>query len=329
MNNLHAGPYPVVFYDYWQVVNGYSPQVAGTGGLNLTEPHTTHTAFYNPALLAFRERTVISGSIRYFKEDETLYAADQLPDRESSKWYRKNFSYLGIDSENVGFSYFSLANLHLEREYPAGESTERYYLDYYLDAYRLSFAEKSGLLAFGLNLSLLKGRVVYLRESMQEEDYLTEQFIDSPGWGYNLDFGAVVKSDRMSYGLTIPNLLGKIYWKDNPDYTLQRRLHLAAQWGAGENYITGGLTRKFDFKSDNTYHLGFQQAISFGVFRGEYQFLPLRVGLFFEQFKNWQDVGYSIGSGYQYSIFQIDISYMMLNQEKKNHSLVAAISVGL
>ncbi|MBW6516730.1 MAG: hypothetical protein K0B81_08990 [Candidatus Cloacimonetes bacterium] len=329
LSGLNADPFPITFYDYQQVINNYSPQVAAVGGLNITEPTNTHTAFYNPALLAFREKTVITATLRYFSEAKTAYGVDQQPVHDSSKWYRNDFSYLGIDSHNIGFSYVALADLKLERDYETEGESERLYLDYYLDAYRFSFAERSGLLAFGFNLSFLTGRTVYLRELSQDDVYISEQFVDSRSWGYNVDFGAAVKSGGLSYGLTIPNLLSRVYWKDHPSYSLQRRLQAGIQWGEDENYLLAGISRKFDFSSDNLYHFGLERAISFGLLRGDYQYMPLRLGLFTEQFNNLKDIGYAFGTGFQYSMLQIDLSYMMIDQEKKNYAVLLSLSAGI
>ena len=326
---LRAADFPVTYYDYWSPLNGYSPEVSATGGLNLTRPHSTHTAFYNPALLAFRDRTTISASMRYNGEDESHFDSRGIPGEGSSSWQRENFSYLGIDSENIGFSYVALASLQMDKRTVSDETEYANYLDYYLDAYRFSFAEKTGLLSFGLNLSLINGRVVYLRERLEGDLQLTEQFVDSRGWGYNLDFGAAVKNGNVSYGLTIPNLLSKVFWEDHENYSFQRRLHAGIQYGEGVNYIVSGLSRKFDFSSNNTYHLGMQQMISFGMIRGQYQYLPLRVGVFAEKFNNLKRLGYSLGTGYSFSYFQLDLAYVMHDQQEKRYSALFSLSVGL
>ena len=135
-SKLWGDPFPVDFYDYQQVINGYSPHVSAVGGINVTEAGKTHTAFYNPALLAFRDRTTISATMRYLSEEETSFGGNQTPDIGSAEWYRNGFSYLGMDTENIGVSYFSVADLEIDREITTGEVTEHYYLDYYLDAYR-------------------------------------------------------------------------------------------------------------------------------------------------------------------------------------------------
>jgi len=330
--NIFASSFPISYYDYLNFSNNFSAEVAGSGGLNLTRPHSTDTSYYNPALLAFRETTTISMTYRYLFEKERVYDNLHIPERGSTDWDKDDFCYLGIDSENVGFSYLSFASLQLDRIVENNGVTERHYIDYYLNGYRVSFADRSGLLAFGLNLTLLSGRVVYFRDSILEKGErrgTTGDFIDSRGWGYNLDFGAAVKNGSMSYGLTIPNILGKVYWRDNPDYSLQRRFNLGIQYGTDRDFITFGLSRKFNFSSNSTYHLGLQQLISFGLLRGEYQFMPLRLGLFSEKFTRIKDLGYSIGTGYTYKILQIDVSYMMLDQEKNRHTILMTLSVGL
>jgi len=332
MANLSAITFPVSFYDYQSFSNGYSAEVAGTGGLNLTRPHSTHAAYYNPALLAFRDRTTVTLTYRYNFEKSRVYDNLQMPEHSSIDWYKEDFCYLGIDSENVGFSYLSLANLQLDRMVEANDFRERHYIDYYLNGYRLSFADRSGLLAFGLNLTLLSGRVVYFRDSSQiegKDDGLAKDFIDSRGWGYNIDFGAAVKSGYLSYGLTVPNILSRVYWRDNPDHSLQRRFNLGLQYGSDDDFVTFGLSREFNFSADSTYHLGVQQLLSFGLLRGDYQFVPLRLGLFSEKFKRIKDLGYSIGTGYNYKVVQIDISYTMLNQENKRHTVLMTLSLGL
>ncbi len=329
MISLQAGSFPVAFYDYHQTVNGYSPEVSSVGGLNLTNPQSSHTAFYNPALLAYRTKTTMSSTFRFFSERTTEYDHRQMPDENSMRWYRDNFSYFGFDSENIGFSYVALANLAIEREVHHEDHDERIHTDYYLDAYRFSFADKTGLLAMGFNVSLLAGRVVYLRESIIDEDSYTEQFIDSRGWGYNIDFGAIIKSGSISYGLTIPNLLSRVYWQDNPDHSLERRLHAGFQWGDGENYLVSGYSRKFDLSSQATYHLGLQQIIDFGMIRGGYHSMPLRLGLHTESFRSLKDIGFSAGTGYQYSVFQIDLAYMVDSIERNREVFLFSLSIGL
>lgn len=326
---MGADTFPIDFYDYFTVANAFSAEVAGTGGLNVTNPHSSHTSFYNPGLLAFRQTTTLSATLRHFSEGETDYGADQLPESNSNRWFKNGFSYFGMDTENLGFSYFALTKLQMDREIRTEEVIERYYVDYYLDAYRFSFADRSGLVAFGFNMTLLAGRAVYLQETIVDQIGVSELFVDSRAWGYNLDFGAVLKSGNLAYGVMVPNLLSRVYWQDNPNYSLQRRLHAGMQFGDDYNYILTGISRKFDLSSDSVYHIGLQQILSFGVIRGDYHYLPLRVGIHAEEFRRLRDIGYSAGTGYRYSIFQIDISYMMSERENNGYGVLMAISVGL
>ncbi len=326
---LAANGIPLSFYDYHRPLNGFSPEVTATGGLNVTNPQSSHTAFYNPALLAFRDKTVIAVTARYFSEQKTGYDEKELPEANSIEWYRSDFSYFGFDGEGVGFSYAALADLSLERMVSGEETTERHYADYYLDAYRISFAERSGMLGIGFNLSLLTGRVVYYRESIQDDLHFAGQFTDKRGWGYNMDFGAVVKSGGLSYGLTVPNLLSKLYWQGERNETLQRRIHTGIQWGNENNYVVSGYSRKFSLSSKSTYHLGMQQIMDFGMIRGQRHYLPLRVGINTESFRKLKEIGYSIGSGYRFSVFQIDAAFMTDHGDRERFTVQVSLSVGL
>lgn len=329
LNSLKGVSFPVSFYDYYQPLSGLSAEVSGIGGVNTANPHSSHSAFYNPALLAFRETASLSVTYRYLSESRREYDTAPFPDDKSVSWYRDGFSYIGLDSQNYGVSYVSLTDLSFDKETHTGDQVTRTYLDYYLDAYRFSFAEKSGSLSFGFNLSLLKGRVVYLKETLINDLYSPSSFVDSGAWGYGIDFGAVVQSGSFAYGIMFPNLLSKVYWRDHPNRSLIRKLNAGIQWGDEYNYIVSGWSGKLDFSTSFTHHIGIQRFISLGLIRGEYQYVPFRAGIFTKRFERFKDIGYSFGSGYRYSALQVDFSYMKERYKNKGSSILLVLSVGL
>ena len=321
---------PIFNYDYHNTENGHSPAALATGGLNITNPNGTHTAYGNPALLAFRDNTNIATTFRLYHDTNSIYNSQGMPPKNSFEWKKEHFTYLGVDAKRIGVSYSNLADLKVDRQEVNEDRITNYYADYYLDAYRISVADNTGGLSFGLSVSLLKGRMVYLSESSDNEfaPFEREVFIDSKGLGYSIDFGAAVHYGALNYGLMIPNVLSRVYWQDEPNKSLDRKVQLAAQWGNEKNYIVSGISRKFDFKSPTIYHMGFQQNFYYGAIKGIEYYMPLRLGLYGKSFKNISDNVFSIGSGFTYSYFQFDSTYSITDIKNNHYMILSALSVG-
>ncbi len=316
---------PIRNYDYYLTENGLSPQVAATGGINLTNPSFTNTSFYNPSLLAFREPSTVSISYRIYHEDETKLNDYDLPEETSLLWHRSAISYIGVEAQNFSFNYYSLSQLNFDE---GEQNNDRNYINYYLDGYRISYGSESGQLAFGLNFSFLTGRAVYYRE-LGVENKPTE-FIDDKAYGYGVDFGAVIKSNTLAYGLFIPNMLSRIHWSESSRQSMQRRFITGVQYGTDESFIVTGLSRKFDFKSSSTFHVGIQQNIDIGTIRGEYNTVPIRIGAYSEK-PLWQleYLRYGFGSGIRYGYFMLDLSINTTHKDWKNYYILGSISVSI
>jgi len=324
---LAADKLPITNYHYYRVSNGLSAAVSATGGINLTNASFSNTSFYNPALLAFRDKSTISTTFRIYKDNSSILNQQGLPVNESFQWHKDSISSLGLESEEVAFNYFSMANINFEHQ---SENGFQNYLDYYLDCYRVSYASKSGSLAFGFNTSFLMGRAVYLRQQIIEDEKIVEAFIDDKAKGYSVDFGAVIKSDNVSYGLYIPNLISKIYWRDSKNNSLCRRLKAGIQVGSDDSFISSSISRKFRFRADNTYHIGLQQSIHVGAIRGGYYKIPIRIGAYStESLWNYKELNYGIGTAFQQGYFTIDVSVNTVDSHWEDYHITLSISVGM
>lgn len=324
--SLNTQALPFDNYDYYLPANGLSPQVAATGGINLTNPNFTNTSYYNPSLLAFRKPSTVSISYRLYNEKNTELDEDQLPVGTSLSWHREALSYVGIEAQNFAFNYYSLAMLHHDK----GEQYQnRNYLNYYLNGYRVAYGSESGQLAFGVNFTLLSGRSIYYSE-LETEDNTAVKFIDDRAFGYGFDFGAVVKSNTLAYGFFIPNLLSSIYWRDHDRQSMRRRFITGAQYGTDDSFIVTGLSRKFDFKSPNTYHIGIQQNINVGRIRGEYHEIPIRIGAYSEE-PLWklEHLNYGFGTGIKYGYFTLDISVNTVDNNWNDYYILSSISISV
>lgn len=317
--------FPITNYHYYRTANGLSPAVSATGGINLTNARFPNTSYYNPAVLAFRRTSTLSTSLRFYNEKETLLNELGIPENESFQWHSESMAYIGIEAENVAFNYFSMANI--EHEYTDHDDFQNY-LDYYLDCYRVSYGSKSGMLAFGLNISYLTGRTVYLRETKENNITKVDNFVDEKARGYSLDFGAVVKSNNFSYGLYIPNLMSKLYWSESDNVSLQRRFAAGVQVGNDRSFISSGISRRFRFRSANTYHFGFQQFVQMGTIRGQSYIMPVRLGAYSsESFWKFKDLNYGFGTGIQSGYFHFDISLNTSDFEWDNYYIMTSISM--
>ncbi|MFA5498536.1 MAG: hypothetical protein WCX83_03165 [Candidatus Cloacimonas sp.] len=327
----HLFANPIYNYDYHNVENEHSPAVIATGGLNVTNPFGTHTANGNPALLVYRKTATIASSFRLFHSNNNTYDNLGMPPKKSLEWKGEYLTYLGFDTEKIGFNYHNLVNLNMDHHQISDSLDKHYYSNYYLNAYKLSIADSNQQFAMGLSISFLSGRMVYLSEqnTNTESPYQRDLFIDSRGLGYAVDLGAATSYDTINFGMKIPNVMSKVYWKDQPNKKLDRKIQLGIQWGDEQNFVVSGLSRKFDFKSKNTYHLGIQQNIRYGVIGGIEYYVPLRVGINGKSLINIRDNTISVGTGYEISSFQIDVSYSLIDVRKNYYSLVTAISFTL
>jgi len=110
---------------------------------------------------------------------------------------------------------------------------------------------------------------------------------------------------------------------------MQRRILASVQWGDDNNFITSGISSKFDFSSSSTYHIGLQQNVSLGMIRGEYQIVPFRAGVFSRSFDSFRNMGFSFGTGYQYSYFQIDAAISTEDTSWDKYYYIVSLSVSM
>lgn len=319
---------PVRNYHYYTPENGVSAAVTAIGGINLTNASLTNTSYYNPALLAFRKKTTISTTVRTYYEDEMPLDSYGLPTPESSAWNSNFPACISVEAEDVAFNYINFAKLNFEA---GNKGNNLNFANYYLNGYRFSYASKSETedLALGFNATFLSSRVVHFKETTADDPYDTV-FIDDRGFGYSIDLGGVYKTETFAVGFFIPNMLSKIYWKDDENVSMQSRLHTGVQYGTENSYVVTGYSGRFGFKSDHAYHFGFQQNIRMGTITGEYYTVPLRIGAYAdENLRKLNQLNYSFGSGITYRYFDLDFSFSTADNSWNEYLFMATISVSM
>ncbi len=327
---LPAQEFPLNNFDYFRVTNGVSPSVTAIGGINLANASYSHSSYYNPALLAFREQSAFSLSVRQYLTKNEDIDGFGLPAKNSLEWNSDYIGYLGFEAPNIAASYLSMSAFTTDKKADIGGTDKRFYSSYFLDAYRLSLADNNNNLAFGVNLSFLNGRFVYLREREDDTgDMINENFVDSRVYGYSLDFGAVVRWEKFSYGLMIPNTVSRMFWNDYPNKSLERRLQMGVQYGDDTSFVTSGFSRRFVWSAKNVYHSGFQHIVGLGMFKGHIFEMPLRVGAYGHRLRKFKDLSYSIGTGIQYGYFTFDTSFSVTDKNWDKYIITSSISVGL
>lgn len=326
---------PITQYDYAIPENNVSPIAIGMGGLNLTYSGDPYCSYSNPALLAEVEQSSLVTSFRLANDEEmSILEATSL----SNTLKDKQFKYFSLSTKKAAFTYQPMSRVNISEIIAENGVNYNLYHDFMLDKVQLSIAakdEERSALSAGLNLKYLSGRLVYLKERrIGSTTFTREAFIDDKVRGFSTDLGFTLDRETFKFGLTAYDLFSRLYWENYSSKPIQSRIGLGAAWVDDNMLISVGLQGKISKSTDTTYHLGFQNSWSWGqsysqAGRPIQHSILLRLGLYSQDFYGTKNIHFTMGSGYNYSIFRFDFSVNSAGMILKESEYLFSLGVGL
>jgi hypothetical protein len=318
---------PVQSYDYHIAANIISPIALGMGGINLTNPADYFTSYDNPALLAENTSTAFATSFRFSRQSDLSFA-DVLS--ASNLLQEKQFMYYTLITKNAAWSYQPVSSTTVSRRYTSGLYNYLEYYDYQLDKLQLTIAatdDKRTKLSGGLNIKYLTGRLVYLKERGNDMERVA--FIDNKAKGVSGDLGLAWTSDKVTWGLCMYDILSRLWWEDYDSEALQRRAALGFQYSADNLNLMASVQGKMSNSPSTTYHLGLVKNWTWQTASKKQQNLLLRAGLFSRDFNGTDNIHFTLGSGYNYSMFRIDFALTNTGMQLRDSEYIFSVGVGI
>lgn len=325
-------PLPITQYDYATVENNVSPIAIGMGGLNLTDERDPYISYSNPALLAELSESKLVTSFRLSSEKQLSFAEAASI---SNALKDKQFKYFSLATQKFGFSYQPMSRINISEVTPQNYNL---YYDFALDKVQLSIAaqdDKWANLSGGLNLKYLSGRLVYLKERrIGSQTFQREVFIDNKVKGFSTDLGIMLDQESFRIGLVGYDILSRLFWESYKSKPIQPRIGISTAYKGGDMLINAGVMGKMSQSTDTTYHLGFQNDWNWGASQNSMgksvqHTLTLRMGLYSHDFYGAQNIHFTMGSGYNYSVFRFDFSINSAGMKLKESEYLFSLGLGL
>jgi len=247
----------------------------------------------------------------------------------------KQFKYFSLVTKKAGFTYQPMSRINISE---VTADNHNLYYDFMLDKVQLSIAardEERSSLSAGLNFKYLSGRLVYLKERRSgPTTYIREAFIDNKVKGFSTDLGLTLDQEAFRFGVVAYDLFSRLYWENYSSKPIQQRVGLSAAYTDDNMLISVGLQGKMSKSTDTTYHLGFQNNWSWGASYNEagrpiQHSILLRLGLYSQDFYGTKNINFTMGSGYNYSIFRFDFSLNSAGMKLKESEYLFSLGVGL
>lgn len=324
-------PLPITSYDYAIPENNVSAIAIGMGGMNVTNPQDPFASYSNPALLANGENTLISTSFRLTNNDDLTFAEAT---RISNFLRDKQFKYFTVVAKQAAFSYQPVASINIS-EFVPSTNRSRYY-DYKLDKaqFSMGFTDSNWAnLAAGLNLKYLSGRLVYLAERREGNDFIREAFIDDKVKGFSSDLGFTYKNEAITYGLVAYDFVSRLWWENYSSKSIQRRIATGIQYGSGNSKTSFGLQSKLSNDPETTYHFGYSNGLAwdskdFTTDEATTQGADMRIGLYSHDFQGVENMNLTLGGGYYYQLFRFDFSLNSKGLKLADSEYLFALGIG-
>jgi len=329
---LAVSPLPITEYDYATPENNVSPIGIGMGGLNLTYAGDPYASYSNPALLADVQTSTLVTSFRLASNDKlSFWQAASI----SNSLRDKQFKYFSLATKQSAWTYQPMARVHIS-EFNASGDSSRYY-DYQLDKVQMTLAASDQSwkpLRFGFNIKYLSGRLVYLMEHRVGSSLVRDAFIDDKVKGFSTDLGVTLQEGNFTFALASYDLFSRLYWENYDSKPLQRRVAMGFSYDGESTILSAGLQAKTSKTPDTTYHLGMQNTWTWGQgtnLQGQdtSQSLVLRLGLYSHDFFGTDSIHYTLGTGYNYSIFRFDFSLNNKGMKLSESEYLFSLGVGL
>lgn len=325
-------PLPIKEYDYATAENNTSPIAIGMGGMNLTHDNDPYCSYSNPALLALMDHSQLFTSFRLADEEPmSVLEASSISNALKSK----QFKYFGLSTKKMGFVYQPMSRINISE---ITNDDRNLYYDYALDKVQVSIAaseENYSNFSGGLSLKYLSGRLVYLKERRSTNTtFIREAFIDNKVKGFSSDLGFMLQEGNFRFGAVAYDLISRLYWESYPSRSISTRLAFSSTYFQDNLSLSVGVMGKLKKQTDSSIHLGLQNNWNWGQSHTNsgatiQHNIPLRVGLYSQDFYGTDNINFTIGSGYSYNMFLFDFSINSPGLKLKESEYLFSIGVGL
>ncbi len=314
--------YPSIDYDWQLPARNVSPIGIAFGGVNQVYAEDFGVANENPALLALRTGTYFSGTFRSNRMNDKNLSSVLNPSYLLSE---KQFTYFTISMPKFALAYQPIVNKN--EKFDSNQMVT--YEDLYLNSYILSFAaqdEDFTRLTLGFNLKFIDGRQVYQKHLKEYNQLVLAEFVDGSVAGYSSDIGITYSYNTMLVGLTLKDLVSRLYWSDRNNDHLRQRFSLGAGYFNDNSTFQLATQGRFNKADEQTYHVGYGYSLNFG--NATSQSLGLKLGMFSDRFDEMDNINYTMGFGYTISMFRIDISVISAGFTLNDSDYLFSVTVG-
>ena len=313
---------PKVDYDWHTPEKNISTIALGLGGLNQIYPEDYFVAYSNPSLLALRSGSYFSSSFRSRRMDEKPLNDILSP---SYLLHKKQFVYYTFSAPKFAFSYQPIMDINTS----VSNDTLNTYHDLYMNCYTISLAasdETYKNLTIGFNLKFLNGRQIYNKNIKNNNLWEAAEFVDDSAIGYAVDLGLSYHKNTMLVGLTLHDVVSKIYWDEKNDTHLRQRYSFGAGFYNEKSTFSVSTQGRFNQPDESTYHIGY--GYSLGLGKSATQSFGFKTGLYGSKFDKMKNMYYTLGIGYTVSMFRVDISAISKGFTARNTDYLFSITVG-
>ena len=320
--SLNLFAYPSIDYDWQLPARNISPIGISLGGINQVYAEDFGIANENPALLALRKGTYFSTTFRSNRMNNKNLSSVLNP---SYLLKSKQFTYFTVSMPKFAVAYQPIVNKTERYE----DSSKKTYHDLYMNSYVLSFAaqdEDFTKLTLGFNLKLIDGRQFYHKHLKENNQLILDEFIDDSVIGYSSDLGLTYNHNTILVGLTLKDVISKLYWNERKDNHLRQRFSFGVGFYNENSTFQLATQGRLNKSEEQTYHIGYGYSLNFG--NATTQSLGLKLGMFSDQFDEMDNINYTMGFGYTISMFRIDISAISAGFTMDNTDYLFSVTVG-
>ncbi|MBL7075320.1 hypothetical protein ISS37_08810 [candidate division KSB1 bacterium] len=307
-------------------------RAAAMGGAFVALANDASGIYWNPAGLSNLNRDFLNISYHFLPQQRPSWTALVKPSRLIRS---KQFIFIGVASKDGGFAWRPLANVNEKNSYlqetnVQGDVIEKWTdVEYGLNEFTLSLVELRGSVSIGLNIKYLDGSLAFARKWKLNDSWQEPYANIDHGRGFSGDFGFLIMGDHLNIGLSVSDLLSRIYWADYPTQSLETNAALGLALKLRELTLAGDIEGRIKERSDFFYHLGFEKRFikknrrtqqGYPRRSSESIWSRIKSGSFFfrggvtgKPQKSSEPGVFSIGSGYFYQNYGLDIA--VLNED--------------
>lgn len=312
--------FPNQDYDFHLPTSGLSPYEAAAGGINLTDNNNQFATYSNPALLKTLTQTTfaLSFSVPPRKKSFTeMLKTNPLLEKSV-------FRGVNVQTRQAGFYYQIMADEHIDKT-----TTDYYeYKDFTLKNAGVCFADTSSNLNWGIGLKYLNGRMVYLKEMVQDSLSAYNQFVDSKANGYSFDMGIYRQYGGFHVGFVVYDVYSKLYWEDQKNAKLRTRGAFSVELRGNNLSLAAGTNSLWNIHEKPFYNQSIRYVTTFYPSKKNPQSMGFGMGICSKDFKNRRSTLFTYGISYFMSYLRIDVAIQSQGWIANNSQYLFSVALG-